>query len=552
MSILEAIKGYLGYEAPKAPRTAINPETLDGERGSWQNFLDEKLARNAEDKVKYVDYELMDAEIPEISAALDVISDFVIYPSNTSKSKVFKVKSRISRNQKTISEIEKVTNFQNEFHSIVRDVCKYGDNFEEILVGEKSGNYVGLKYIPVESIIVNMQGGILQNEPMLKQLNSSNEVHATLNADQCLHYCLRTDRRRYGTTGKGVSRIEKARLIYRQLRLMEEGLMISRLSRSNQNYAIIVDVGDLDGDDALDYLTKYQKRIIRRKYIDNSTGRMSYKYNPLSMMEDIYVPTRQGSGGNVVPLNKGESSSKNIEDIKYFQDKMIYSVGVPKLLIGKETDVNSKSTSDMQYICFLRSIRMIQTMLEPEIIRFFKNALLRKGITDDTLYIEWPVCETIDEERKWKIEQLKCQVASAMSQDLAIVDDEFIYREIFGWDDEFIETLKTRLEEEENLAEEEFNADLALARDDTGNPDADDEYTTLDDNDPSVANSKVNPNKPKKKVSKEEYLASVKSVLSEKDFKKFERTQKIIGENSEIKKLIYDYIHLTNTRIGEF
>jgi hypothetical protein len=288
---------------------------------------------------------------------------------------------------------------------------------------------------------------------------------------------------------------------------------------------------------------------------------MSYKYNPLSVMEDIYVPTRQGSGGNVVPLNKSDANGKNIEDVKYFQDKMIYAPGVPKLLIGKEEDINSKSTSDMQFICFLRMIRMIQTLLEPEILRFYTVALKSEGIEDDTLYVEWPVCGTIDEERKWKIEQIKCQVAAMMSQDMSIIDDEYIYRDILSWDDAKIKEVKDRMDEAEQAAEEEFNAQLASARDETGNPDAEDEFTSMDDNDPVEQNAKINPNKPKKKAkpeedeekpTKEQFIATMKEKLGKRDFARFEKFNSLIEENAKLKRLVYEYIHLTNSKNGDF
>lgn len=571
MNIIEALKRiFKGDEPPKKSKTQADPDYA--EQSNWSSYLDAQLGRNAEDRAKYTDYELMDAEIPEISTALDVIADFVVYPDNVNKSRVFKVKSKNKENQKIIDDIEKRTKFQTEFHSIVRDVCKYGDDFEEILFGEKTRRVVGFKSIPVETVIVKMENGIKGVSPMIQQINSDRKVVAELKDKECLHFSLKTDRRRFGITGKGVSRIEKARLIYRQVRLMEEGLIISRLSRSNQNYAIIVDVGDLDGDDALDYLKKYQQRIIRRKYIDPATGQMSYKYNPLSTMEDIYVPTRQGSGGNVVALNKGEGAGKNIEDVNYFQNKMIYAVGVPKLLIGKEEDVNSKSTSDMQFICFLRMIRMIQTVLESEIIRFFKNALEAEKIQDDTLYVDWPVCGTIDEERKWKIEQIKCQVAAMMSQDMSIIDDQYIYENILGWDDATIAEVKERMEAAEDAAEEEFNAQLALAKNDTGDPDAESEYMSMDDEDPDAQAAKVNPNKPKKTsnpsdeedeeedddeeeteaMTKEKYMEMAKARMTKKQYNQFEKMSKLVEQNKELRSLIYQFIHLTNTRIGEF
>ena len=124
--------------------------------------------------------------------------------------------------------------------------------------------------------------------------------------------------------------LEKSRLLYRQVKLMEEGVMISRLSRANQNYAIIVDVGDLQGEDALSFLDQYRKRVTRRKYVDSRTGKWAWNYNPLSVIEDIMVPTRAGSGGNVVALNNNMPLEKTLKILCTSQDKLIYSTGTLK------------------------------------------------------------------------------------------------------------------------------------------------------------------------------------------------------------------------------
>ena len=229
--------------------------------------------------------------------------------------------------------------------------------------------------------------------------------------------------------------LEKPDCFIEQVKLMEEGVMISRLSRANQNYAIIVDVGDLQGEDALSFLDQYRKRVTRRKYVDSRTGKWAWNYNPLSVIEDIMVPTRAGSGGNVVALNNNSATGKNIEDIMYFQDKLIYSTGTPKILIGKEVDTNSKSTSDNQMIVFLRRIRRIQSSITPAIKELYKNMLAIEGVyvTLDELNVQWPSSMTIDEERNMIIEKLKAEIAKILRVDIGCVDDFFIYQRFLVW-----------------------------------------------------------------------------------------------------------------------
>lgn len=543
MSIFERVKQALSRYINLKPATAKTKIDVDNfydeSYQNWQGYLDERLQRNAVDKIKYQDYDLMDDEIPEISAALDVMADFIVYPDNVNRSQVFKVKSKKYQNK--IDEIDEITQFQKIFPAMAREACKYGDNVEELVPNVGGNRVVAFKNVPLDTVLVNVKNGIKQTEPAIIQVDSANQKLASLNANECLHFSLPTSRKRYGETGKGVSRIEKARLIYRQLRLMEEGVIISRLSKANNNYAIIVDVGDLTGEDALNYVDKYRKRIARKKYIDPQTGRFSFKMNPLSAVEDILVPTRQGSGGNVIPLNQNLSRG-TIEDVNYFQNKMIYASNVPKILIGKEEDVNAKSTGDIQFVSFLRMIRNMQTLLESEIIVFYKNALQTQGIVDaDDLFIEWPIFGTLDEERKWRIELLKMQIAQMLGQTMMLVDDQYIYENYMNLASDIWQPLVARMDEEESMAAEEYEKAFDNAQDLTNDPNADEVFRGADDP-PIKKKTKKNP-KSKVPKDKKEFLQLIQPEVPEKEFKALEK----IINNEVLCKTLWEAIHLTNT-----
>lgn len=550
--LLERVKKTLGRYINTTPSTGkvqIDPDDFygAGEGGNWSKFLDDALQRKASDKQKYMDYDLMDDEIPEISTALDVMSDFVVFPDSVNHTSTFKVKSR--KYQKEIDEIDTITKFQTIAHSMVREACKYGDNIEELIPNVNKTNIVTFKNVPIDSVVVNIENGVKQKDPAITQFDSSNKEIARLSEEECIHFSLPTSRKRYSLTGKGISRVEKARLIYRQLRLSEEGMIIARLSKANSNYGIIVDVGDLTGEDALNYIDKYRKRVSRRKYVDPQSGRLSYKFNPLSVLEDILVPTRQGSGGNIIPLNQNQSRG-TIDDINYLQNKMIYATGVPKLLIGKEEDVNSKATSETQYVAFLRMIRNIQTWIEPEILGFYIKALSFMGIKDaDDLFLEWPLFGTIDEERKWRIMQIKTVIAQVMGRDLMLVDDEWLYDNIFNIPEEEKEELKTRMDAEEEENKAEIDSMFDDAEDMTDDEDAEAEFASPDDvkKMKDKEKTKKKPMTPKAKEKEQKrYMEKLKAILPKEAM---DDVNAVIS-NPILQKYVYEYIHLSNTKAG--
>ena len=557
MSIWEKITKAVSRYVPVAPKTQTNPNLIEDwgfSGGNWQNILYDMLQKNAEDGQLYRDYDEMDTDVPEIAMALDVMTDFVVYPNHVDRSDVFEVRS--SKYQDIIDKVNKVIKPQQDLYAMIRDAIKYGDNFEEIL-RTKDYTPIGFKNIPIETTLVNMNNGMVNPERYLTQINTVTKKEiTTLKSDEVFHLCMKTDRRRHGQTGKGTSKLQKARLIYRQVRLMEEGAIIKRLSKANNNIALMIDVGDLTGDDALDYIEKYRKRISRRKYIDPSTGKFSYKTNPMSVLEDLFLPTRQGSNAGAQVLNQGSSSDHNMTDVEYFQNKMIYATGVPKLLIGKEQDVNSKSTSDMQFICFLRSIRRIQTCIEPTILAFYEQALRSFGVANpDDLTVHWPVIDTIDEERKWRIEQLKWGVATVLSKDLTLIDDYYMYKNFMGFTDDQIKEITTRIDEAEEKAMEEFG-DVDFEDDPnagTGEPDAEDPET--EDPESEEDTNPDNPEKDQAKTAKERqnhvYTVLEKNCRHDKDRDALRSFIKLITTDSEASRLVQEVLELSKIKMGK-
>lgn len=550
MNLVDTIFKYFGYEKPNVqeksiPRAEEKPASTnihqeDDDYGSgfvgdyWSGRVKDAIKVDETDGVRYTELHLMDLEVPELAASLDVTADYIVYPNENDKSKIVNVTSTNPKAQKKIDEIEARISVQQQLFPMIRGMLKYGDNAEEIVTNVDGNMVMGFRNIPIKTMVPVMIDGFPQSDPRVIQQIAGKEV-ARFSNGEVFHLCLNTDRERYCRYGKGVSMLEHSRLLYRQVRLMEEGIMIARLSRANQNYAIIVDVGELQGDDALAFLDQYKKRVTRRKYIDPRTGKWSWNYNPLSVIEDIMVPTRAGSGGNVVPLNNNNSTGKNIEDIMYFQDKMIYSTGTPKILIGKEVDTNSKSTSDNQMIGFLRRIRRIQYIITPPLKQLYQNMLAIEGVQIglDELNVNWPLSMTVDEERKMATEKIKAEIAKILKIEVGCIDDEFIYTKILGMSDIEAADMKSRVDA---MKEEEFQKQQALMAAQAAN-NADSE----DDSEDETESTKPN---------KEEMLKVIKSKLTTDQYKEWQKMQKIIKNHPVLADCVVNLIQLLQAQAG--
>ena len=555
--MIKEIMSFFGYtekENTKQPKTSATPEMdmVPVEYKSWVGYIQDYLQRQIDDNKKYKEYDLMDNETAEISTSLDILTDYIVYGTDSTNPTPFKIKLKNSKYQSKLDEILDRIEFYNNIPSVIRSALKYGDSWEEIILNKSNSKVMKTRHIPIASVLPVVKNGILQENPMIKQINiTTGKVITTLSADKIFRINLYKDRKRMVTSGKGTSAVEKSRLIYRQIRLMEEGIMITRLSRCNQNYAMMVDVGELQGDDALEFLDKYKKRLMRRKYIDKSTGKWKWEYNPLSVSEDILLPTRQGSGSGITVLNSASDVGKSISDIEYFQNKLIYSTGVPKILIGKENDINSKSTSDVQLAVFYRTVRRYQTTISPFIIEFIQQCLKTEKIMVDKkdITIEWGILDSVDEKRKWEIEKLKLEIAGTMASDLGLVDDLYIYTELLGWTEEEAKEMMNRLDNEEEAYAEEVDDMLDDAEDLSGQET--DEFDTADDT--MSKNKEKNKEKPEEetKPTEEELQNYIKNKLGEEKYKKWLKVQKIIEETPELQETLANIIVLTQAKLGE-
>jgi hypothetical protein len=269
MKIIDDIVGFFGYVKPTTPvedrvskdekPRPSNIQHEDDDFGDsfandyWANRVKDVLRVDETDRVRYTELHMMDLEVPELAAALDINADYIVYPNENDKSTIVTVTSTIPKAQKKIDEIEARVSVQQQLFAMIRGMLKYGDNAEEIVTNIDKTLFMGFRNIPIKTVVPVMDDGFSSSDPCVVQVINGKQS-ASYSDKEVFHLCLNTDRERYCRYGKGVSMMEHARLLYRQVRLMEEGVMIARLSRANQNYAIIVDVGELQGDDALAFL----------------------------------------------------------------------------------------------------------------------------------------------------------------------------------------------------------------------------------------------------------------------------------------------------------
>ena len=164
-------------------------------------------------------------------------------------------------------------------------------------------------------------------------------------AKDSISYCTSglVDRNK-GTT---LSYLHKAIKSLNQLRMIEDSLVIYRLSRAPERRIFYIDVGNLPKMKAEQYLRDVMMRYRNKLVYDASTGEIRDDKKFMSMLEDFWLPRREGGRGTESTTLPGGQNLGELADIKYFQSKLYRSLNVPESRQGGEGGFNLGRSSEI-------------------------------------------------------------------------------------------------------------------------------------------------------------------------------------------------------------
>ena len=192
-----------------------------------------------------------------------------------------------------------------------------------------------------------------------------------------------------GNSGRVLSYLHKAIKPVNQLRMIEDALVIYRISRAPERRIFYIDVGNLPKIKAEQYLKDVMNRYRNKLVYDASTGEIRDDRNHMSMLEDFWLPRREGGRGTEITTLPGGQNLGEIEDIVYFQRKLFRSLNVPisrleaetQFSLGRSTEV---TRDELKFTKFVHRIRKKFTPLFTDVL---KTQLLLKGVISPD---DWP------------------------------------------------------------------------------------------------------------------------------------------------------------------
>ena len=174
--------------------------------------------------------------------------------------------------------------------------------------------------------------------------------------------------------GHVLSYLHKAIKPVNQLRMIEDSLVIYRISRAPERRIFYIDVGNLPKIKAEQYLKDVMNRYRNKLVYDASTGEIKDDRNHMSMLEDFWLPRREGGRGTEITTLPGGSNLGEIDDIIYFQRKLYRSLNVPisrmeaeqNFSLGRSTEI---TRDELKFTKFVQRLRKKFTVLFHDLLR---------------------------------------------------------------------------------------------------------------------------------------------------------------------------------------
>ena len=385
---------------------------------------------------RYNQYEMMDVDA-EINACLDIISEFSTQRNEYNKTPFsFEFKDDPTPHEvellgKQLQQWCKLNEFDVRMFKIFRNVIKYGDqvfvrdpeNFKlywvdmvkviKVIVNESEGKKPE-QYV-IKDININLQNlsvatktntdfaanpatglggtGGGTNTPYTvpaMPYNTSGsrftlgQSESAIDSKHVLHLSLTEGLDRFWPFGQSI--LENIFKVYKQKELLEDAVLIYRVQRAPERRMFKIDVGNMPSHLAMAFVERVKNEIHQRRIpsVYGGSSIVDASYNPLSMNEDYFFPvTAEGRGSSVEVLPGGQNLGE-IDDLKYFNNRLARGLRVPSSYLPTGPDDNSTPMNDGRV-----GTAMIQEFRFNQYCERLQNYVGRKLDEEFKLFLRW-------------------------------------------------------------------------------------------------------------------------------------------------------------------
>lgn len=452
--------------------------TTGGHFGAYIDLDGDNAKNEAELIVKYRDI----ASQPECDAAIsDIVNEAIVGDHDSSPVNLILDQLDASDNIKDVvreefGQILSLMNFSNYGHDIFRKWYIDGRLPYHIIIDNKNPKkgIQELRYIdPIKLRKVKEVEEETDQKTGAKLVKGSNEYFVFQNqiGESSSGLKIHKDSIAYATSGmldpsrrRILSHMQKAIKPVNQLRMMEDSLVIYRISRAPERRIFYIDVGNLPKGKAEEYLRGIMSQYRNKLVYDANTGDIKDDRKHMSMLEDFFLPRREGGRGTEISTLPGGDNLGQIDDILYFQKKLYRALNVPLNRLEQESQFSLGRSTEISRdeVKFKKFIDRLRKRFSDIFLQLLKTQLLLKGIITRQDWDDWKEDIAFDYIEDNYFSELKYnEILRERFEMLAQLDEyigkyvsnEWVRKNILRQSDEEIVEMKRQMEEEEKSGE---------------------------------------------------------------------------------------------------
>ena len=410
-------------------------------RTNYSSYLPDVYAGHPNRLERYGQYDTMDLD-SEINAALDILAEFCTQINDENRTPFsvdFKdqaTNTEITVIKKYLQQWAKLNKFNVRMFKIVRNIFKYGDSF--FLRDPENDSWFYIDPAKVDKIIVNESDGKKPEQYVVRDINPNfqnltvtqinpsnqnvtpgnisyvsggaqqrgmvgaypqgsqsrfgvNQNQWALDAKHVIHLSLSEGLDNNFPFGNSL--LESIFKVYKQKELLEDAIIIYRVMRAPERRVFYIDVGNMPSHLAMGFVERVKNEVNQRRIPSVTGGGQSVtdsSFNPLSITEDYYFPqTAEGRGSKVDTLPGGTNLGE-IDDLRYFTNKLLRALRIPSSYLPTGADDSSASFNDgrvgtayIQELRFNKYCERLQSLINEVFDMEFKLYMHNKGINVD-------------------------------------------------------------------------------------------------------------------------------------------------------------------------
>jgi hypothetical protein len=415
--------------------------------------------------------------MPEIDGALD------IYASETAtqddKGNIINVFCSSSKVQKIVNDLFDRIGIEDKGFDVIKGMCGYGDEFYEVIYSKNGRSIHSINMIPREYIGRYEENGVLKNFFVRKSKKSRDKrdsyysfdyaqmnktEHIEIDPFRILHW--RVSNSDFAPYGKSI--LDSVITPLEELRLMEQSLLLARISRAPERRIYYVNVGQAQGEKGIAMAREIVKGLKRKSILDKGNGnKLDTNIDFFGASEDLIVPFRKDEERSSIESLPQMNDPGQLQDLEFIRDRIFPGLGIPRQYLFDDTFSNANTNLSNKSIQFAKRIRRIQKFFIYNLYKLAYIELKLKNIPKkdfEDLLITMNNPSNVDVREKLETESNKWNLISSiksMNSEKVFYNDFQIYQEVLGLN--YDQILKLMIQ---NIAQEQSKNPFAFVDED--------------------------------------------------------------------------------------